>query len=51
MCGCGKSIKKNHNYIRNTNIVNTVNIKKNQNKTIKELLEEQQKILGVVSKK
>jgi len=48
MCGCGKSIKKNYNYIKNTN---TVNIKKNQSKTIKELLEEQQKILGVVSKK
>ena len=49
MCGCGKSIKKN--YIKNTNIINTINIKKNQSKTIQELLDEQQKILGIVSNK
>jgi hypothetical protein len=43
MCGCNKSHKKN-NFIKNGNI-------KNNSKTVKQLLEEQQKILGVIPKK
>ena len=45
MCGCGKIIKKNNNYIKNSNII------KNQTKTVQELLDEQQKILGIIPKK
>jgi len=43
MCGCLK-IKRKNNYINSDNI-------KNQTKTIQQLLEEQQKILGVINKK
>ena len=43
MCGCIK-IKKKNTYINSDNI-------KNQTKTIKQLLEEQQKILGIIKKK
>lgn len=43
MCGCNKSYKKN-NFIKNANV-------KSQSKTVKQLLEEQQKILGVIPKK